>query len=154
MNIIGLDITDVSTTAKFKLGTIAGDIGANGPQKTYKYIQYVVGSAGAAGVVGEVAYYSFNTGYANSVVTSDISSAVGIGAGVLQAIMTQNTYGWVQISGHATLSIALTAGADGNALTAPGATDGSLDVASAVTDAICAFAADVSTKEIVCMFPE
>jgi hypothetical protein len=150
MNIIGLDITDVSTTAKFKLGTIAGDIGANGPQKTYKYINYVTN----VGVAGQVAYYGTASGYENSRVSSDISATVSIGAGVLQAAMPTNTYGWVQISGPATLSIALTAGADGNALTAPGATDGTLDVASAVTDPICAFAADVSEKKIICMFPE
>jgi hypothetical protein len=152
MNIIGLDITDVSTTAKFKLGTIAGDIGANGPQKTYKYIQYRVNS-GTNGVAGEVAYYTANDGYETSYVTSDVSASSSIGAGVLQAAMASTTYGWVQISGPATLSIALTAGADGNALTAPGATDGTLDVASAVTDAICAFAADASANKIVCMFP-
>jgi hypothetical protein len=153
MNIIGLDITDVSATAKFKLGTIAGDIGGNGPQKNYKYIQYVAGAAGVDGVTGEVAYYTASDGYEDSEVTSDVSSSSSVGAGVLQAAMSNTTYGWVQISGPATLSIALTAGADGNALTAPGATDGTLDVASAVTDAICAFAADVSAKKIVCMFP-
>ena len=64
------------------------------------------------------------------------------------------TFGWVQIKGPATLALALTAGADGNALTAPGATDGTLDVAALVTDAICAYAADASAKKIVCMFPE
>jgi hypothetical protein len=153
MNIIGLDVTDVSTTAKFKLGTIAGDIGANGPQKKYKYVQYVF-SAGDLGTAGQVSYYTTDSGYENSIVTSDISAAANIGAGVLQADMDNNAYGWIQISGPATLSIALTAGADGNALTAPGATDGTLDVASAVTDAICAYAADASAKKIVCMFPE
>jgi hypothetical protein len=153
MNIIGLDITDVSTTAKFKLGTIAGDIGANGPQKTYKYVNFFVNSGGN-GVAGQVAYYSVNNGYEQSAVTSDVSVSSTVGAGVLQAAMASATYGWVQIKGPATLSIALTAGADGNALTAPGATDGTLDVASAVTDAICAYAADVSAKKIVCMFPE
>jgi hypothetical protein len=153
MNIIGIDITDVSTTAKFKLGTIAGDIGVNGPQKTYKYIQYYVG-ASVNGVAGQVAYYYQPGGYENSQVGSDISTASNIGAGVIQAAMGNLTFGWVQIRGPATLSIALTAGADGNALTAPGATDGTLDVASEVTDAICAFAADISAKKIVCMFPE
>ena len=67
--------------------------------------------------------------------------------------MTDGTYGWIQISGPATLTIALTAGADGNALTAVGTADGALDVSGAVTDAVVAFADDISAKEIVCMFP-
>jgi hypothetical protein len=153
MNIIGIDITEVSNTAKFKLGTVAGDIGAYGPQKTYKYIQYFTNSGGD-GVAGRVAYYGTPLGYQNSATTSDVSVSSSIGAGVVQAAMTNLSFGWVQIRGPATLSIALTAGADGNALTAPGATDGTLDVAALVTDAICAFAANVSAKSIVCMFPE
>jgi hypothetical protein len=153
MNIIGIDITDVSTIAKFKLGTVAGDIGANGPQKTYKYIQFRANSGGA-GVAGQVAYYNAVNGYEISYVTSDVSDSSNIGAGVIQAAMASGTHGWIQIKGPATLSIALTAGADGNALTAPGATDGTLDVAGLVTDAVCAFALDASAKQIVCMFPE
>jgi hypothetical protein len=152
MNIIGLDITNVSITPKFKLGTIAGDIGVSGPQKTYKYIRYLNG-ADVAGVAGRVAYYGTN-GYSGSSVTSDISASSTLGAGVIQAAMGDNDYGWVQIKGPATLSIALTAGGDGNALTAPGATDGTLDVVSAITDAVCAFAVDASAGTIVCMFPE
>jgi hypothetical protein len=150
MNIIGLDITDVSTTAKFKLGTIAGDIGANGPQKTYKYIQFKAGLATA----GRVAYYYTPGGYEDSQVTSDLSDSVGLGAGVIQADMASSTYGWLQISGPATLSIALTAGADGDPLTPTGAGDGTLDVVTNVTDVVCAYADDISAKKIVCMFPE
>jgi hypothetical protein len=153
MNIIGIDITAVSNTAKFKLGTVAGDIGTNGPQKNYKYIQYRAGAAGVSGVSGEVAYYYTPGGYEDSEVTSDLSDSVGIGAGVLQASMFSTTYGWIQITGPAILSIALTAGADGDPLTPTGAGDGTLDVVSAVTDPICAFADDISAKKIVCMFP-
>jgi len=51
------------------------------------------------------------------------------------------------------LTIALTAGADGNALTAVGAGDGTLDVSAAVTDAVCAYAGDHSDNEIICAFP-
>jgi len=59
----------------------------------------------------------------------------------------------VQIKGPATLTIALTAGADGNALTPVGAGDGTLDVSALVTDHICAIADDVSAQEIICDFP-
>jgi hypothetical protein len=48
----------------------------------------------------------------------------------------------------------LTAGADGNALTPVGSTDGTLDVSAAVTDAICAYAVDASAKIVLCNFPD
>ena len=67
--------------------------------------------------------------------------------------MTDGQFGWFQIKGVATLTIALTAGADGNALTAVGADDGTLDVSGAVTDCVCAFAGDASDNEIICAFP-
>lgn len=153
MNIIGIDITLVSAAANFKLGTVAGDIGTLGPQKNYKYIKYDAGTAAVAGVAGEVAYYLGAGGTQDSIVTSDVSDSVNIGAGVLQAVMADATYGWVQITGPATLSIALTAGVDGNALTAVGAGDGTLDVAALVSDAVCAYADDASAKEIMCCFP-
>jgi hypothetical protein len=47
----------------------------------------------------------------------------------------------------------LTAGADGDPLTPAGATDGTLDVSGAVTDHVCAYAGDISDKEIICDFP-
>ena len=153
MNIIGIDISLVTAAALFKLGTVAGDIGPLGPQKNYKYVKYDAGTAAAAGVAGEVAYYLGAGGTQDSIVTSDVSDSVNIGAGVIQATMADATYGWVQISGPATLSIALTAGSDGNALTAVGAGDGTLDVSGAVTDFVCAIADDASAREIMCYFP-
>jgi len=153
MNIIGISITQVDATAIFKLGTVAGDIGGAGPQKNYKYVQYEAGTAAVAGVAGEVAYYYAAGGTATNIVTSDLSDSVSLGAGVLQAVMADGTYGWVQISGPATLTIALTAGADGNALTPTGAGDGTLDVSALVTDAVCAYADDISAKMIMCCFP-
>ena len=149
---LGLDLTAIDTTAEFKLGTIIEDIGVNGPCKTYKYIKYDAATAAVAGVAGEVAYFLAIVGN-TSVVSSDLSDCNGIGAGVLQAALTDGTYGWVQVCGPATLSIALTAGADGNALTAIGAGDGTLDVSALVTDFVCAVADDASAKTIFCMFP-
>jgi hypothetical protein len=86
-------------------------------------------------------------------VTSDLSDSIEIGAGVIQAVMTDGQYGWFQVSGVATLTIALTAGADGDPLTPTGAADGTLDVSGAVTDNVCAIAGDISDKEIICTFP-
>ena len=156
MNIIGLGLTAIDATAQFKLGTIAGDIGTDGPQKMYRYIQYEAGAAAVPGVAGEVAYYAkVAVGDATgTIVTSDLSDSDEVGAGVLQASLTDGTFGWVQITGPATLSIALTAGADGDPLTPTGAGDGTLDVniATAANTDICARAIDASADIIFCDF--
>jgi len=150
MYIVGIDNTRVTTDAEFGLG----QLGANSDGKVYKYVQYQEGTAAVDGVAGEVAYYYTLDGYKNFQVSSDLSDSVEIGAGVLQAIMSDNEYGWIQIKGPATLSIALTAGADGDPLTPTGATDGTLDVnvATAANTNICARAGDISDKEIICDF--
>ena len=145
--ITGILPSRVDTSQEWALGTI----GQTSDGKLYKYMQWDNGSAVAA-VAGEVAYYYTLDGYKNNQVTSDVSDSVGIGAGVIQAVMTDGQFGWFQIKGVATLTIALTAGADGNALTAVGADDGTLDVSGAVTDCVCAFAGDASDNEIICAF--
>jgi len=149
--VLGIDVTSVSDTAEFLLGQHGAVVGS--PTKLYKYVQYDTGSAGAAAVAGEVSYYYTLDGYKNNVVTSDLSDSVEIGAGVLQAVMTDGQFGWIQISGPATLTIALTAGADGDPLTPTGSADGTLDVSADVTDNVCAIAGDISDKEIICTFP-
>jgi hypothetical protein len=146
---IGGDFDRVDSTQEFALGTIMQDYtGA-----LYKYVTYSEEAAAVDGVAGEVAYYVAATGYANNDVTSDLSASDEVGAGVLQAALSDNEFGWIQISGRATLTIALTAGGDGDPLTPTGAGDGTLDLTTAVTDHICAVAGDASAKEILCMFP-
>ena len=145
---IGVDVTAKSTTPEFTLGTHYTD--ENG--KVYKYIIYSEEAAAVDGVAGEVAYYVAETGYAAHDVTSDLSASDEVGAGVLQAALSDNEYGWIQIKGVATLTIALTAGADGDPLTPTGAGDGTLDVTTAVTDNICAYAGDASANIIMCDF--
>lgn len=156
MNIIGFNATQADTTAQFKLGTIAGDISAEGPQKLYKYIKYEAATAAIAGVAGEVAYYAtVAIGDATAtIVTSDLSDSDAVGAGVLQAPLADGEFGWVQVTGPATLTIALTAGVDGDALTPTGATDGTLDVniATAANTDICARAMDATANIIMCDF--
>jgi len=150
---IGVDVTATSTTAQFTVGSKYED--QNG--KVYKYVQYETGAGPVAAVAGNVCYYYAPGGAsagATTVVTSDLSDSAGLGAGVLQSVIADGSYGWIQIRGPATITPALTAGADGNALTAVGATDGTLDVSALVTDAVVAFAVDASAKIIMCMFPE
>lgn len=147
---LGFDLTKVGTDPLFALGTvIRTDDG-----KAYKYVQYSEEAAAVDGVAGEVCYYVADNGIMASDVTSDLSASDEIGAGVLQAIMSDNEYGWVQVRGPATLTIALTAGSDGDPLTPTGAADGTLDVSAAVTDNVCAVAGDISAKEIYCLFPD
>ena len=151
--IMGITPTAVSDTPEFALGQLAAVIDSTNGTKLYKYLQYDTGSVGTAAVAGEVAYYYTLDGYKNFKVTSDLSDSVEVGAGVIQAVMTDGQYGWFQVTGAATLTIALTAGADGDPLTPTGSADGTLDVSADVTDNVCAIAGDISDKEIICMFP-
>ena len=148
----GANLTAVYTSLEEGNTPALGDVVWTG-KKAYKFVQYIEGTAATDGVADEVAYYYTLDGYKNNQVTSDLSDSVEIGAGVLQAAMSDQEYGWVQIKGAATLSIALTAGADGDPLTPTGAGDGTLDQPTAVTDHICAYAGDISDKEIICDFP-
>ena len=150
--ILGIDVTAQSTTPEFVPGSLGAVTDSNGT-KLYKYLKYDDASAGVSGVLGEVAYYHTLDGYKLHTCTSDLSDSIEIGAGVIQATIATETYGWFQIKGAATLSIALTAGADGDPLTPTGAGDGTLDVSSAATDNVCAIAGDISDKEIICDFP-
>ena len=150
--ITGMDVTEVSDTATFALGQKGIDVSGN----TFKYVQYDTGAGSVAAVSGQVAYYYAPSGAsagAVNVVTSDLSDSNEVGGGVLQSAPTDGQYCWVQIGGTATLSIALTAGADGDPLTPTGAGDGTLDVTAAATSPVCAFAIDASAKIIACAFP-
>lgn len=164
--VIGIDPTKVRTSAEgpeFVPGTV-GAVMSNpstgeGGVKKYRYVRYRAGAGTIASVAGRVASNyapgGVSTGVCNEV-TMDGSDSGGIGMGVLQAVIAADGYGWIQTKGKATLSVALTAGADGNALTriGAGADDGSLDVSALVSDAIVAYAVDASASIILCDFPE
>ena len=133
-----------------------GDVYFGIDGKVYKFVQYDTGAGPVAAVIGNVCYYYAVSGASagqTNIVTSDLSDSAGLGAGVLQSAPTDGQYCWIQIRGDATITPALTAGADGNALTAVGATDGTLDVSALVTDSIVAYAVDASAKIIKCNFP-
>lgn len=154
----GADLDQTYTSAQLSEGKTpaAGDVFFDRGGKAYKFVQYDTGAGSVAAVSGQVAYYYAPSGAsagATTVVTSDLSDSAELGAGVLQSAPGDGEYCWIQIKGPATLSIALTAGADGDPLTPTGATDGTLDVTAAATDAICGFAIDASAKIIACDFP-
>jgi hypothetical protein len=151
--VLGIDPAAVSSTAEYGVGQLGSVIDSGGVTKIYKYVQYDTGAGSVAAVSGQVAYYYTLDGYKNNQVSSDLSDSVEIGAGVLNSAPTDGQYCWIQIAGPATLSIALTAGADGDPLTPTGSADGTLDVSAAATDNVCAIAGDISDKEIICTFP-
>lgn len=152
----GGNITENYTTLEAGNTPQVGDVYSTPLGKVYKFVQYNSAVGVVAAVAGNVAYYYAPGGVsagADTVVTSDLSDSAGLGAGVLMSAIPNGSYGWVQIKGTATITTALTAGADGNALTAVGATDGTLDVSALVTDAIVAYAIDASARIIKCDFP-
>lgn len=149
-DMVGVVLTANDSTAKFELGSVY-----EAPTgKRYRYVKFDNGAGNVAAVAGNFAYVLAVSGASageTTTVTSDLSDSAGVGAGVFQTALTDGYYGWVQISGFATLNTALTAGADGNALTPVGSTDGTLDVSALVTDHICAIAVDASAKIVLLM---
>ncbi len=145
-----VDATYTSTTLQTSgKGFGVGDLYASPDGRIYKFVLFNNGSGNVAAAVGNVCYYLAETGAETGTVTSDLSDSSYIGAGVFQSVPADGEYCWIQIKGYATLTTALTAGADGNALTPVGATDGTLDVSALVTDSICAYAVDASDKKVM-----
>lgn len=148
------DATTLKTSGR---GWGLGDHFEDGDGKKYKFVKYNTAAGAVAAVAGNFCYYYAAGGVSagqTTEVTSDLSDSAGVGAGVLQAVIPNGGYGWIQITGPATLTTALTAGADGNALTPVGSTDGTLDVSAAVTDHICAIAIDASAKIVMVTCPD
>ena len=152
---IGANLTKTYTSDQLNEGAAPGlgDHYEDKDGKVYKFVLFNNGTGSVASVAGNFAYYYQAGGAQDNTVTMDLSDSVNIGAGVFQAVIADGSYGWIQISGRATLTTALTAGADGNALTPVGATDGTLDVSALVTDHICAIADDISAKEVLLCCP-
>lgn len=157
---IGVNVTDVSTTQAFRLGTIYTAYDG----KKYKYVKYAEGTGALDLAAGDVVIYVDDTGYEANTVSADVSDASGqeLGAGVALAAVTDDaSYMWIQISGlYSAINVALGGSAgDGDPLTAVGAADKGLTKAAesdtaAVYKPVCAYAVDASAKDILCAFPE
>ena len=151
--VLGIDPTK-TFASPYNDGFLEGQLGVviGEPTKLFKYVRTF--SIATTMETGDVCYY-LRTGdkYQGNRVTTDVSFSDRIGAGIAQATVANGSHCWIQIRGPATLSTALTAGTDGDPLTPEGAGDKTLNVASSVTDNICAIACDASDKEIICMFP-
>lgn len=138
------ELTANDLTRKEVLGAVR--FGPTG--EAYKYIRYNAGAGSVAAVANETVVWHGDNGLDGHEVTMDITDGV-ICAGMLLAVLTDDYYGWIQTKGYVTLNSALTAGADGNALTSLGAGDGTLDVSGLVTDPVVATAIDHSAKKVI-----
>jgi hypothetical protein len=148
----GANLTATYTTLTDGSTPAVGDIYQGVDGKRYRFVLFDNGAGNVAAVAGNFAYVLAASGASagdTTTVTSDLSDSAGVGAGVFQSAPADGEYCWVQISGFATLTTALTAGADGNALTPVGSTDGTLDVSGLVTDHVCAVAVDASAKIVM-----
>lgn len=151
---IGAKIDETYLTLEAGNTPALGDIFTGDDGKRYRFVQYNPGVGNVAAVAGNFAYVLAPSGVSaglTTTVTSDLSDSAGVGAGMLMSApsATVGLFCWVQIAGYATLTTALTAGADGNALTPVGATDGTLDVSALVTDHVCATAIDASARLVL-----
>lgn len=135
-----------------------GDVYEAPGGKRYKFVLFNNGVGNVTPVVGDFAYVYAVTGTSAgqiTTVTMDLTDTAGIGAGVFQSVPADGEYCWIQTWGPATLTTALTAGADGNVLTAAanGGADGTLDVSSASTQYGCAIAIDADAKLVFLTCP-
>lgn len=157
---VGANLTQTySTLSGSESGKVPGlgDIYVDHQGKRYKFVLFNNGAGNVAAVAGNMAYiYAVSGTSAGQIttVTSDLTDTQGIGAGMFMSAPADGEYCWIQTWGPATLTTALTAGADGNALTAVGAgADGTLDVSALVSDFICAVAIDADAKIVFLTCP-
>lgn len=69
--------------------------------KRYKYIKFDNGSGNVAAVAGNICYYFDGTDFDGITITSDVSDTdKNLVAGVLQAVLTDGYYGWIQTWGY------------------------------------------------------
>ena len=155
MVVIGINTanTRLSTeTPEFALGTLGR---VNGSENIYKYIKYNPGSTPVTAVAGNMTFYYAAAGVSDgtdTTVTCFATDSQALGAGVLMAAIPNNGYGWIQVTGVATLTTALTSGAAGNALCG-GAANSTLKVCALVTDFQCAVCLHAVNKQVLLTCP-
>ena len=158
--VIGINVDSVRTSAEgpeFALGTIGA---VDGSGALYKYVKYNAGVGSVAAAAGNFVYNYAPSGVsagAYTEVTSDFTDSGGIGMGVLQAVIANGGYGWVQITGYAVLAQTIEdTPVDGGPLTAIGvATDGAISTvaAGAAGSWCCGVTIDASAKKVFLQCP-
>lgn len=99
-------LTETSTTEKDTLGDLRWE-----GNKCYKYVKYK--ATAIACIAGRALGYFEDSGALLHEVTMDTSdqaagTATNVCAGISQAIIPTESFGWIQVKGHATMSIAFT----------------------------------------------
>lgn len=154
--LLGVDLSETYTAAALTERGLAVGTVTEHDGKKYKLYLFNNGAGNVAAVSGSVAFIYAVSGASagqTNTCTMDLTDTQEIGAGVFQSVPADGEYCWLQVTGPATLTTALTAGADGDPLTPTGASDGTLDVVTGATDAVCAYAIDASADIIMCAFP-
>lgn len=160
LDLIGMNVTKVRTSAEgpeFTLGTVGRDAETGA---LYKYVKYNGGAGTVAAAAGNFVYNYAPSGVsagAYTEVTSDLTDSGLIGMGVLQAVIANGGYGWIQVSGYAVLAQTIEdTPTDGGPLTAVGAAaDGAISTvaAGAATSFCCGVAIDASAKKVFLTCP-
>jgi hypothetical protein len=131
-----------------------GDIYHAKGGKKYKFVRYQAGAGTVAAVAGKAAYLyatsGSSTGNVNDVTMDLTDGLTGQVAGVLQAVIADQSYGWIQTWGTCTLATTLSSGADGDPI-GPGAADGAMSrvegtASAAASKAQFGYAIDASAK--------
>jgi len=143
-------LDEVTTVRKDQLGAHRYENG-----KWYKYLELKNVTATVAGVAGDGVAYGAAGGYTANKGVLDLSDADGtkaLAAGVLvgavPGVAGTSYFGWVQIKGHATLSIAVTGGVIGQAFNLT-TVDKTFAVQAAVTDQKAGYSISATTS--VCL---
>ncbi|TGS47533.1 MULTISPECIES: hypothetical protein [unclassified Mesorhizobium] len=158
---VGIDVTQTYSAAQLTGANSGkapkvGDLYESYDSKSYRFVKYNQGAGAIAAVANNVVGFYAPGGTSTGVwneVTSDVSDTAANGAGVLAGAPGNGEYGWIQVKGPATLNTALVSGASGQALALSVTTDGTLKVAAAVTETVCAYCILASAKIIMCAFP-
>lgn len=157
---IGANLTKTYTAAELSTegsGFGVGDRFIDKSGKEYRFVLFNNGAGNVASVAGSAAYYYGVSAAGNAAsdytVTMDLTDAI-LPAGVFMAVIADGSYGWIQTKGIATMTTALTAGADGNAITHIGAgADGAFDVCALVTDPQAGWIVDAATNLVFLTCP-
>jgi len=119
--------------------------------RIFKWVKYEAGTGSVAAVAGNCVVYHGDDSVVldtEADVTSDYTDGAGVVAGVLQAVIADESFGWIQIKGVAILGLALDSGADGNELIV-GTTDGALAVRALATSHTAGVAIDATAKIVL-----
>lgn len=152
-------LDEISTTRRDPLGALRVHDGV-----MYKYVHIKNTTATVAGVAGDAVGYDAEDGVANNQVVIDLTDAdnppvpAGLLMGSVTGTLATSYYGWIQVSGPATLNTTPSgAPGDGHPLYLT-TTDKTLGKAveadsAGVYKTVCAVANDASAKTVLCCFP-